>query len=575
MLAAFATLVALFYTVENWRGRRAWESCRHELEAKGGVLDWAPFIPAPVPEDQNFVKAPGVGPWFVKGEHDTNAQTGLQRMTDGASFSALVAQKSQVAHPIGLVHLWPAGAQDAPSNAVPAAWLLGDRSGVPARLGRLIGVPLFSDPRNFGVIAPAQSSGKLQHVDLILPASAPRTVSGSDQGVGSTSAMDWVKHELEELKLSLEPTGQEGEWRLVSKGITAEGFLEYFSAFEPDLRLLDEAYRRPYARFDGDYDSPYEVPIPNYVHLRTLAQSLAEQASAHMALGQSAEALQDLRRLRGLIDVLGKLNQTLVGAMIRVAVAGLYVNVLGEGLASGRLGDATWPELSGSLGSLNVITNVTVSLAIERAAVIHMLEHFPRWRLAKAFTNGNDPSDSPWRHGMGWFILLAPRGWFYQNQVVDARLLDEGIAVLNPDGTRLTPRVLTDPERVQRVVSSWSPYSLFAGMAVPNFTRAMATGGRNQTIILEARVAIALEQYRVVHGGYPDSLEALAPEVIPSLPRDLFTGGTFIYRKQGRGYLLYSVGWNEKDDGGIKSSDLTSGDWVWDYCPSNSVLTGR
>src|SRR5476651_1430493 len=49
-----ATLVAIFYTEEDWRGKRAWENCKRELEAKGAVLDWNKYIPPPVPDDQNF-----------------------------------------------------------------------------------------------------------------------------------------------------------------------------------------------------------------------------------------------------------------------------------------------------------------------------------------------------------------------------------------------------------------------------------------------------------------------------------------------------------------------------------------
>lgn len=65
-VAALGTLAAVFYTVENWRGRRAWENRRRELEAKGEVLDWNAYIPAPVPDDQNFFKAPKMQEWFVK-----------------------------------------------------------------------------------------------------------------------------------------------------------------------------------------------------------------------------------------------------------------------------------------------------------------------------------------------------------------------------------------------------------------------------------------------------------------------------------------------------------------------------
>jgi hypothetical protein len=70
-LAILATLIAIFYTEEDWRGKRAWEKSKRELEAKGMVLDWEKFIPPPVPDDQNFFKAPKMTAWFV-GRNTTN-----------------------------------------------------------------------------------------------------------------------------------------------------------------------------------------------------------------------------------------------------------------------------------------------------------------------------------------------------------------------------------------------------------------------------------------------------------------------------------------------------------------------
>src|SRR5437868_744502 len=65
-LACVATLLAVFYTVARAHGRRVWENCRHELEAKGASLDWAAYIPPPVPDEQNIFKAPKMAEWFVK-----------------------------------------------------------------------------------------------------------------------------------------------------------------------------------------------------------------------------------------------------------------------------------------------------------------------------------------------------------------------------------------------------------------------------------------------------------------------------------------------------------------------------
>ena len=66
VLAALATLVAAFYTEEDWRGKRAWENAKREIEARGVVLDWNALIPPPVPDDENFFAAPKMQEWFVK-----------------------------------------------------------------------------------------------------------------------------------------------------------------------------------------------------------------------------------------------------------------------------------------------------------------------------------------------------------------------------------------------------------------------------------------------------------------------------------------------------------------------------
>ena len=95
-----------------------------------------------------------------------------------------------------------------------------------------------------------------------------------------------------------------------------------------------------------------------------------------------------------------------------------------------------------------------------------------------------------------------------------------------------------------------------------------------------ARTACALERYRLAHGKYPQTLDALAPQFIAKVPHDPIGGQPLHYRPTDDGqFILYSVGWNEKDDGGTVSLtkgvsgdadkpgsvDLDNGDWVWRY----------
>ena len=40
VFSRFGSAGCVFYAEEDWRGKRAWENCKRELEAKGAVLDW-------------------------------------------------------------------------------------------------------------------------------------------------------------------------------------------------------------------------------------------------------------------------------------------------------------------------------------------------------------------------------------------------------------------------------------------------------------------------------------------------------------------------------------------------------
>ena len=94
-----------------------------------------------------------------------------------------------------------------------------------------------------------------------------------------------------------------------------------------------------------------------------------------------------------------------------------------------------------------------------------------------------------------------------------------------------------------------------------------------QSSLDRARVACALERYRLAHGEFPATLDALSPQFIAKLPHNIINGEPLHYRRKDAGhFLLYSVGWNGSDEGGIvvrnetpyhKVPDLEKGDWVW------------
>ena len=65
------------------------------------------------------------------------------------------------------------------------------------------------------------------------------------------------------------------------------------------------------------------------------------------------------------------------------------------------------------------------------------------------------------------------------------------------------------------------------------------------------RIETALAAYRTEKNAYPEALDALKPQYLVEVPNDGFSGTPLKYRKTEQGYLLYSVGVNLKDDGGV------------------------
>ncbi len=89
---------------------------------------------------------------------------------------------------------------------------------------------------------------------------------------------------------------------------------------------------------DGDYSRPFEIPIPNFISVRIVSQTLVQRAKCDLLLGHPDKALQEVTLIHDMCRLLegaptGK-PMTLVAAMINVAVTGLYQDAIARGLQS-------------------------------------------------------------------------------------------------------------------------------------------------------------------------------------------------------------------------------------------------
>lgn len=85
--------------------------------------------------------------------------------------------------------------------------------------------------------------------------------------------------------------------------------------------------------------------------------------------------------------------------------------------------------------------------------------------------------------------------------------------------------------------------------------------------------ALALRAYKLEHGTYPEDLAMLSPTYLRSVPSDPFGKSALRYKKQGAGYLLWSIGPDKKDNGGqpIKQLPTNTRQYRYEKNPDDSA----
>jgi len=366
----------------------------------------------------------------------------------------------------------------------------------------------------------------------------------------------------------------------------AQDVLLALSPFDAVLDQLRQAALRPESRFPLDYDDedPAEILLPHLAALKRCSLILRLRALAELENGQADKALDDVKLSLQLADSM-RTEPFIITYLVRIAILQVTLQPVWEGLAGHRWSDAQLVELDSSLAKFDFLSGYQLSVRGERVMHIKVVDWMEQKR--SRYWTVIDMGDSADRAAMNNFgkavaIYLMPKGWYYQNELTIARL-DQNWILPAADVAQQTisPKMIAEAQT--NIDTSLQPglFSLFGRLLVPalgNYARKVAYG---QIAANLARTAIALERYHLAHGGYPETLEALAPQYIAQVPHDIIGGQPLKYRPETNGqFVLYSIGWNDQDDGGVvffkkgrasedenpaSDLDLEQGDWVWKY----------
>ena len=316
------------------------------------------------------------------------------------------------------------------------------------------------------------------------------------------------------------------------------------------LRLLHEAANYDKCRFPLDYSQGYMMPLPHFSKMREFTRFLTRNALLKAKEGEIDEALESiwagLRLGNALLD-----EPILRSQLVRIAIDGLIFSRLQKILDEN---DADSEILKRLLDELDVEESreaFTRCLQGERSMQTDFFEILTKdaaqlWQMVLRW---GGPSPQAPVVGKGYRIVLGlSRPLIRRDEIFSLSIMRRMI-----DLSKLPyHQAKADLNKLEQDMANLPFYRILSKMFLPSLTRSYVIEARHEARVSLAQLALGLKIYKAEKGKYPDSLSELVPEILSQLPKDPFTGKDFVYKKEGEGFLVYSLNENARDDGGIE-----------------------
>lgn len=320
---------------------------------------------------------------------------------------------------------------------------------------------------------------------------------------------------------------------------------------QPAMAKVREALKLASSRYPIDCTKLMSTELPHLADLVSLAY--LNQCSAVLAIldGQTNAPIENIEAILALAHTLDD-EPPLISQLVRLRMVRMAFATL-EHQANAN------PFTPAEILSLeNLFTHIRTTNTAARALIGERALTIPYFRMTKAEAlrlhppsdqNDTKPNSPLPCHGPAILRLIGYYELDYGSYLIG---MNKAITLLsNPPpenlrAFRYLSRVGEESAKRRRTLSGQT-MSVYA--AVP-FHEAEAIA--HQRIVA---LALSLESFRNETERLPEQLAELTPKYLPEMPEDPFTGVALKYRRTEQGYVIYSVGRDREDNGGLEKAD--------------------
>lgn len=335
-----------------------------------------------------------------------------------------------------------------------------------------------------------------------------------------------------------------------------------------DLYILLEKASNMECRFSTNedykkkYGYNYDLKVGQY--LRSCARDSAEKAKIEREYGDINKSLK--------ASIIGlKLSKSLANEpaviyqLVRFALDGIALGELEETLNKGEGNLELYQSLIDEIEKERKVN--IINFALKGEFVCCNLTLFSQYRKLgeKAFELTEEQKKIEVSHGADIFKQIkdkkqafkniylksgckTPEEFFGKEEIFSFKIQSKVIPLTEKPYWQVSKKL----EKIDADIENLQDKSLLSNIISSSNQRLYMSEALYDAQLGAAEIVIANKIYKAKHGEYVDSPSQLSPEILPSIPLDPFTGKDYIYKKKDKGFIIYSVGQNLKDDNGTK-----------------------
>jgi hypothetical protein len=313
-------------------------------------------------------------------------------------------------------------------------------------------------------------------------------------------------------------------------------------------KALTEAHKlveTPRGRHPVNYTPDWLGTLyPSLQDTRGVSQLLAYEAMLRAHDGDLRGALSNCLAIVNAGRSVGD-EPGFIGQLVRIHCSGVAVQTLERTLSQGQVAEADLASLQSQLEEEMAQPLFLIAARGERAGLDLLVAGVQNGTLPLSYVNllrGESPGSTMASPLDGIRLMLPGNIADYRATLLEA--MTELVEIAKLPVEQRGPRV-------EQLKAARPGQRGLADLLAIDVCRVVQRFQRNDAALRCAIAALAVERYRLRHGRWPESLDALVPDLLRAVPMDPFDGKPLRYRRNAEEVAVYSVGPDGKDDGGV------------------------